>query len=116
MISSGKNQVWDMRTPSLFASLTPDSSPGVPETVESTVSTAHAAFRQLKRVAHHDFSRAKSCDGEVLNLKGFEFGALHRDAADGQPAYRQCADRTCAHRDRADGRGHQSQAAGTRIL
>ena len=48
---------------------------------------------------------------KVLNLQGFEFGAIDRDTADRQPPNGQCADRECAHCDRADRGGDRCYAA-----
>src|SRR5580692_1298883 len=71
--------------------------------------------RQFERVGHRDLCYAKSCDGEVVDPKRFEFGALDREAANCQPPDRKCADRECAYGHGTDCCGyhrHTSDAQG----
>ena len=66
--------------------------------------------RQLERVAHRQFSNVKPCHGKILDLKGFEFGAIDYDASDGQSADGQGTDGNCANRERCGG-GDQGDLA-----
>jgi hypothetical protein len=71
----------------------------------------HIADGQVKRVAHVNFGGVEPFHSEVVNIEGFEFGAIDYEAANLQSSDGLCTNRECAHSDCADCSGRNGYPA-----